>query len=100
MTYLISDFALPLSSGMAYGMLAGLPPVFGLYLSFVGPLLYALLGRCPQISLGEFVCVQATNVAVMCTQSSLVRTGESSSMNSIVPYFRQFLTDIINRMNH
>ncbi|KAF5402380.1 hypothetical protein PHET_04158 [Paragonimus heterotremus] len=43
--------------GMAYAMLAGLPPVYGLYVSFISPLLYAFLGRCPQLSLGTFAVV-------------------------------------------
>lgn len=39
--------------GMAYSMLAGLPPVYGVYVSFVAPLLYAIFGRCAQLSLGK-----------------------------------------------
>ncbi|CAL8088315.1 unnamed protein product [Calicophoron daubneyi] len=43
--------------GMAYAMLADLPPVYGLYVSFIAPLLYAVMGRCSQLSLGTFAVV-------------------------------------------
>jgi SulP family sulfate permease len=38
--------------GMAYAMLAGLPPVHGLYASTLPLALYALLGRSPSLSVG------------------------------------------------
>jgi SulP family sulfate permease len=38
--------------GMAYAMLAGLPPIYGLYASALPPVLYALFGTCRQLSVG------------------------------------------------
>ncbi|KAH3742716.1 solute carrier 26 family protein [Pelomyxa schiedti] len=38
--------------GMAYGYLAGLPAIYGLYASFVPPILYALLGSSMQLTVG------------------------------------------------
>ena len=39
-------------SGIAYALLANLPPILGLYTSFVPPLLYTFLGLSPQVSMG------------------------------------------------
>jgi SulP family sulfate permease len=38
--------------GMAYAMIAGLPPVFGLYAALVPQVVYALMGTSPQLSVG------------------------------------------------
>ncbi|XP_076038499.1 sodium-independent sulfate anion transporter-like [Oratosquilla oratoria] len=38
--------------GLAYGLVAGLPPIYGLYSSFVGCMVYALLGTVPELALG------------------------------------------------
>ncbi|KAA3677100.1 uncharacterized protein DEA37_0011448 [Paragonimus westermani] len=70
--------------GMAYSMLAGLPPVYGLYVSFISPLLYAFLGRCPQLSLGTFAVV-----SILLSEPIKRLCGEivkSSSGNGTVSY--------------
>jgi MFS superfamily sulfate permease-like transporter len=38
--------------GIAYALLSGLPPIYGLYTSFIPPLLYVFFGQSPQISMG------------------------------------------------
>jgi SulP family sulfate permease len=43
--------------GMAYAMLAGLPPIYGLYASIVPLLIYALLGTSRQLAVGPVAMV-------------------------------------------
>lgn len=38
--------------GMAYGSLAGLPPIYGLYSSFMGVFMYAIFGTAKDIAVG------------------------------------------------
>jgi len=62
-TYSRSDFradalaglttaVLLIPQGMAYAMLAGLPPIIGLYAALIPPLVYAFLGTSRQLSVG------------------------------------------------
>uniref|UniRef100_A0A336M1R8 CSON010405 protein n=1 Tax=Culicoides sonorensis TaxID=179676 RepID=A0A336M1R8_CULSO len=41
-----------LPQGLAYATLAGLPPQYGLYSSFIGGMVYACLGGCPEVNIG------------------------------------------------
>ncbi len=43
--------------GIAYAMLAGLPPQVGLYVSIIPPLLYGLLGSSPVLAVGPMAIV-------------------------------------------
>ena len=43
--------------GMAYGLLAGVPPVVGIYTGFFPVLLYSFLGTMPHVSMGTFAVV-------------------------------------------
>lgn len=58
-SYLSGDLAagitvgvLMIPQGMAYAMIAGLPPVYGLYTALVPQLVYAVFGTSPQLSVG------------------------------------------------
>ncbi|EDW58383.1 sodium-independent sulfate anion transporter [Drosophila virilis] len=57
--YLIVDFVAGMTvgltavtQGIAYGAVAGLPPVYGLYSSFMGCFLYIIFGTCKDITVG------------------------------------------------
>jgi len=43
--------------GMAYGLLAGVDPVVGIYTAFFPVLLYAFLGTMPHVSMGTFAVI-------------------------------------------
>jgi SulP family sulfate permease len=51
--------------GMAYALVAGLPPVAGLYASIAPPLLYALLGTSPTQSVGPMMIVSLMTAAAL-----------------------------------
>uniref|UniRef100_A0A7E4ZQA1 STAS domain-containing protein n=1 Tax=Panagrellus redivivus TaxID=6233 RepID=A0A7E4ZQA1_PANRE len=52
---MLSIMSIP--QGLAYGLLVGLPPIFGLYTSIVGPLIYAILGSSRHASPGGFAII-------------------------------------------
>eukprot|EP00127_Corallochytrium_limacisporum_P006576 Clim_evm5s231 gene=Clim_evmTU5s231 len=71
--------------GMSYGILAGLPPQYGLYTSIFPPLMYAFLGTSRQMSIGTFALV-----SLMSGQAATAIVGEGSidgSSTNIKPEF-------------
>ncbi|MEY2904108.1 MAG: hypothetical protein RJA52_124, partial [Bacteroidota bacterium] len=64
--------------GMAYGILAGLPPIYGLYAGIVPLIIYAIFGTSPQLSVGPVALV-----------SLLVLTGVSKFAEPGTPEFIQ-----------
>ena len=61
----ITVAALLVPQGMAYAELAGLPPVSGLYASFVPLLAYALLGSSRQLALGPTATIAVLTATVI-----------------------------------
>ena len=69
----VGVFLIP--QGMAYAMLAGLPPVYGLYASFFPILVYAFMGTSKQLSVGP-VALDSLLVASGLGALSLSNSGE------------------------
>ncbi|MCS6929363.1 MAG: solute carrier family 26 protein [Saprospiraceae bacterium] len=64
--------------GMAYAMLAGMPPIYGLYAATVPLILYALLGTSRQLAVGPVAMVSlltATGVSAMAEPGSASYIG-------------------------
>lgn len=61
--------------GMAYAMLAGLPPIYGLYAAIVPQLIYAIFGTSRQLGVGP-VAMDSLLVAVTVSQLAQVESTE------------------------
>ena len=57
--------AMLVPQGMAYAMLAGLPPVMGLYASVIPMLMYALVGGSPTLSIGPVAIISMMTFATL-----------------------------------
>ena len=58
--------------GMAYAMLAGLPPIYGLYAAFIPLFIYPLFGSSKQLSVGPVALV---SIIVLAGISKLAEPG-------------------------
>ncbi|XP_050416735.1 sulfate transporter [Patella vulgata] len=66
-----------LPQGMAYSMLADLPPVVGLYMSFFPPLVYFLFGTSKQISMGTVAVVSLMTGGVVSRMTAAWKAEQS-----------------------
>lgn len=57
--------AMLVPQGMAYAMLAGLPPVMGLYASILPMIIYALVGSSPTLSIGPVAIISMMTFATL-----------------------------------
>ncbi|RCN29211.1 sulfate permease [Ancylostoma caninum] len=75
--------------GMAYSVLASLPPVYGLYASFFPPLLYFLFGTSRHISIGVFsitcLMVGQARVSILPDYANGTHATEYNGMTGLTP---------------
>ncbi len=94
--------------GIAYAILAGLPPQLGLYASILPPLLYALLGTSRTLSVGP-VSIAAIMIASALTspevsalgspvQSALLLSAESGAIMLLMAVLR--MGGLVNFISH
>lgn len=76
-----------LLQGLAYAMLAGLPPVVGLYTAAMAPMVYSVLGTSTVCSIGPNALVRATGFADRghCCLSHTNDSGRSSRVKPVPP---------------
>ncbi|GFO10661.1 sulfate transporter-like, partial [Plakobranchus ocellatus] len=69
-----------LPQGMAYAMLADLPPVVGLYMSFFPVIIYFFFATSKQISMGTVAVVSLMTGGVISSQTSLWQEGPGEAL--------------------
>ncbi|MDX1684590.1 MAG: solute carrier family 26 protein [Saprospiraceae bacterium] len=82
--------------GMAYAMIAGLPPIYGLYASTVPLIIYALLGTSRQLAVGPVAMVSlltAAGIGVLAEGGTEVYIGLAITLAFIVGII-QFLLGV------
>uniref|UniRef100_A0A158R3W4 STAS domain-containing protein n=1 Tax=Syphacia muris TaxID=451379 RepID=A0A158R3W4_9BILA len=98
--YLIADIIggltvgiMHVPQGIAYSSLAGVTPVVGLYMSFLAPLFYMVLGTSRHTSLGSFAVV-----SLMCGVAVERVLSEKSLASEIIIYLTFLLFQILMGM--
>ena len=72
--------------GMAYAMLAGLPPIFGLYAAFVPQIIYAFTGTSRQLAVGP-VAMDSLLVAAGLGALAISKIEDYISMAVFLAFF-------------
>jgi sulfate permease, SulP family len=92
-TYFVGDLTAGLTvgimlipQGMAYAMIAGLPPVFGLYASLIPQIIYAIMGTSRQLAVGP-VAMDSLLVAAGLSALSLSGIDEYIAMAIFLALF-------------
>lgn len=73
-----------ISDGLAFSWLAGLPPVNGLYMAIFPVLVYAILGRSRQLSIGTFPVLSIVCNQVLGSFEGHLATGDNSTSEIII----------------
>ncbi|XP_059148515.1 sulfate transporter-like, partial [Physella acuta] len=108
--YMYSDIVAGLSvgflhmpQGLAYGLLASLSPISGLYTSFFPVLLYIFFGTCPHISMGTNSVLSLITAAMVENQALVAGYGQSEKEpdpNATLPTAETLASDSEAAMNY
>ena len=80
--------------GMAYAMIAGLPPVYGLYASLLPQIMYAIFGTSRQLSVGPVAMdslLVAAGISVLATEGTEAYIGLAISLAFFMGLFQLLL---------
>ena len=93
---LVSGFTMDvmhIPQGMAYGLLAGVPPVVDIYIGFFPVLLYFLFGTMPHLSMGTFAVVSILVSKPVYNLGHATHISEQTSHNNnhLKPFASHFL---------
>ncbi|XP_065511686.1 prestin isoform X1 [Caloenas nicobarica] len=86
----ISTGVMQLPQGLAYALLAAVPPVFGLYSSFYPVFLYTFFGTSKHISIGTFavISMMVGGIAVRQVPDEIISVGyNSTNVTDSLEYF-------------
>lgn len=67
--------------GMAYAMLAGMPPIYGLYAGLIPPLIYALFGSSPHLAVGP---VAISSILILAGVSRIEEVGSDNYIYLVI----------------
>src|SRR5690606_33782975 len=77
----ITTAVLLVPQGMAYALLAGLPPIHGLYAAVIPPAIYALFGTSRQLSVGP---VAMDSLLVAASVGTLAQVGSATYLEAAI----------------
>ncbi|KAF3775943.1 putative sulfate transporter 3-5 [Nymphaea thermarum] len=86
----ITSLAIP--QGISYAKLANIPPVVGLYSSFVPPLVYAMLGSSKNLAVGT---VAAASLLMSSTLSQVASPTEEPSLYLSLVFTSTFISGVL-----
>lgn len=72
---------LVIPQGMAYAVLAGMPPIYGLYAGLIPPLIYALFGSSPHLIVGP---VAISSILILAGVSRIAEVGSELYISLVI----------------